>query len=476
MTSAFDTLSENYWQQFCQDVPVGGGMAYQNRLKECNLDLSKDSLQRVDGLLSAIKKELLSKNYQEDELLKQSSFRNFIFFVAFYAARVIAANAAPLSWRLIKDNHAIQAKDKFYAIAAAYDGSERALLILMTVGARLFASFDRPFYHPDSQVLMEDSLYWLADDYLKQFKNAPMSPVDGANQQQTAQTIKNPSQNESWLNDGNSPIVAVYTSDEPTTTNDISHSNLDHINAKATDESQSTNPALQRAQNDAAKLDNNGVAQNTTAVPSPTTLATPRNHQIHKKTAKPAVDFFAEAKLDLDNLPAVNHTNQADFDKAYRYICTLDNDALSEKQKANRLAAVKLMAKTAQAGNTSAMIALGMYYFGGVGVKQDEQKGFAIIQKAADLNDVRAQKLLSRLYYQGYGVQSNIQMGELWLRRAADNGHTEASKIVAQMNYSKLLQDDFRVESQKEKRYFVMMIMAAVAGVLLFWLTGKVLG
>ncbi len=519
MTSAFDTLSDNYWQQFCQDVPVGGGMAYQSRLKDCQLDLSKDSLQRVDGLLVAIKKELLSKTYEEAELLKQSSFRNFVFFVGFYTARVLACHHVSLSWQPINDKkYQTHAQDKFYTLAAAVDDKQNPLFILMTVGARLFSSFDRPFYHPINQALTEDSLYWLVDDYLKQVavKHLVQPALDVINtaqapSAQNASHSSSQSSSQSPVKHIDSPIVAVYeppslaadTHPAPPSDKKVQHhlSTPQHHTAKDSDDGVvQNNDGITKnddntAHNGSSTVQNDKRAEQKTlsATSSQSVSHTLPNHsspnhsslnhslpsqQHRKKTAKPAVDFFAEAKRDLDNLAAVNDTNKADFDKAYRYIHTLaakDDSELSDQQKTNRIAAVKLMAKTAQAGNTSAMIALGMYYFGGVGVQQDEQKGFAIIQKAADLNDVRAQKLLSRLYYQGYGVKSSIQMGEFWLNRAADNGHAEAAKIVAQINYSKLLQDDFRVESQKEQRYFMMMALVAVGGILLFWLAGKVL-
>lgn len=413
--SAFDVLSENYWQQFCQDLPVGGGMDYQSRLKQCHLDLSKESLQRVDELLGEIKQELMAKNQQEAVLLQQSGFRNFLFFVAFYTIRVIACHHAPFSWQPMQEEHKhhILAQDKFYIITVAYDDAKRPLFVLMTVGARLFAKHDRVFRHPIRQELMEDSLYWLADDYLREARHLATNH---------GQTTK-----------GNKPQADDLASKKDAPNHSINHPKSIH----------------------------SGVSQ----------------HHLQPKS-KQMVDFFAELQSDIIHLSAVNTTNQTDFDRAYHYlndIGKIKEDALSEKQKSNRLGAIKLMVKTAQLGNTNAMLALAMYYFKGMGVKQDEQKGFAIVQKAADMNDMRAQKLLSRLYYQGYGTQSDMDLGEVWLQRAADNGHDEARKIIAQMNYGRSLQDDFRVELQKEQRYWKMMVAAVVAGIFLFWLTGKLL-
>lgn len=134
-----------------------------------------------------------------------------------------------------------------------------------------------------------------------------------------------------------------------------------------------------------------------------------------------------------------------------------------------------MIADTAKTGNTNAMIVLAICYFNGIGVAKDENKGFAIVQKTADMHDVRAQKLLSRLYYQGFGTTANMQLGEFWLQKSADNGHENAKKLVAQFAQNRLILDDFRVESQKDKRYFTMLAIVAVAGVIGLWLVGKIL-
>lgn len=468
MISAFDKLADEYWQQFCQDMPVGGGMAYQNRLKACRLDGSLDSLKRLDNLLITIKNELANKAYVESDLLKQSSFRHFVFFVAFYVGQVAShAINRRLNWQASDNLQSFWSNkpDKFYMLTAL---GQPPIFVLMTIGARLFGRSNRPFYQPTTDPstkgnLVEDSVYGLA------------CAVINAQQKQmvTQPPITKPQ-----------PMPAVPPTQE--IVQPMADLPIQAINTQAIN-TQTANTQIASTQNSNAQVKTN---QPTTNIQPTTTIATSdETEQIKAKLAqkraqmglvkqpKKQADFFAEVKQDLSNLPAVNDSHQADFVKAYECLQKLAQKKtvtpLSDKEKDLEMRAVKLLAKTAKLGNSSAMIVLAMCYFDGVGVAQDPQKGFAIVQKAANAHDVRAQKLLSRLYYQGLGVNANIQQGELWLQKAADNGHSEAKRLVALFAQSRLMQDDFRIEAQKDKRYLMVLIMVALAGVLAIWLMSK---
>ena len=66
-------------------------MAYERALHECALDETLESLQRIDILLSQVRRELIKGSiWDESALLLDEHYRNFMMFVAFYAGRVLA--------------------------------------------------------------------------------------------------------------------------------------------------------------------------------------------------------------------------------------------------------------------------------------------------------------------------------------------------------------------------------------------------
>lgn len=511
--SVFDKLCDEYWQQFCQNVAVGGGMAYQNRLNDCVLDESLESLKRVDKLLIAVKQDILHKGYPENALLKQTSVRNFIFFVAFYVGKVIQKHTQnPLSWQSVSlDN--IRPQDKFYTLMAF---GKPAIFVLMTIGAKLFGRLDRPFYHPISRELIEDSVYWLAyeaiyatgdtpildiefsakeTDYTlsiidsdtavtdqktaKQFpakqKTTEQKPIG----QKTAKSSTSQPNSEHLAKQQNTQIAQNLSAQS---TNHKNKSDLDIHKSPSTPHKAILNKTTPYKTTQNGYIDNQNPSLTLNQNASPNNATSKNSHspshfaKRSTKKPKPQADFFAEVKQDLTILPAVNDTNQANFVKAYDFLQKIPTqDELSDAQKKGQLKAVRLIADTAKTGNTNAMIVLAICYFNGIGVAKDENKGFAIVQKTADMHDVRAQKLLSRLYYQGLGTTANMQLGEFWLQKSADNGHENAKKLVAQFAQNRLILDDFRVESQKDKRYFTMLAIVAVAGVIGLWLVGKIL-
>lgn len=502
--SVFDKLCDEYWQQFCQNVAVGGGMAYQNRLNDCVLDESLESLKRVDKLLIAVKQDILHKGYSENALLKQTSVRNFIFFVAFYVGKVIQKHTQnPLSWQSVSlDN--IRPQDKFYTLMAF---GKPAIFVLMTIGAKLFGRLDRPFYHPISRELIEDSVYWLAYEAIYATGDKPILDIEFSAKETdyTLSIIDSDTAVTDQKTAKQFPAKQKTTEQKPieqkTAKPSTSQPNSEHLakqqntqiaqnlsiqntNHKNKSDLNTQNPSTPHKTVQASGIDNAKSNQDVDLKqhlnPNNTTLKNyiPQNQSAKRSTKKPKpqADFFAEVKQDLTILPAVNDTNQANFVKAYDFLQkTLTQDELSDAQKKGQLKAVRLIADIAKMGNTNAMIVLAICYFNGIGVAKDENKGFTIVQKTADMHDVRAQKLLSRLYYQGFGTTANMQLGEFWLQKSADNGHENAKKLVAQFAQNRLILDDFRVESQKDKRYFTMLAIVAVAGVIGLWLVGKIL-
>lgn len=86
-----DYIAAGYWQDFLAGRFVAGGMAYEAELHRCTLNESLASLQRIDILLSQIRRDMVkSGSWDETTLLADERYRNFMVFLAFYAGRVLA--------------------------------------------------------------------------------------------------------------------------------------------------------------------------------------------------------------------------------------------------------------------------------------------------------------------------------------------------------------------------------------------------
>ena len=88
--------------------------------------------------------------------------------------------------------------------------------------------------------------------------------------------------------------------------------------------------------------------------------------------------------------------------------------------------ALKAFELAAKAGNLDSLTALGVMYIGGIGVEQDNTKGFDYIKNAADQSDPKAQYTLGALYYLGAGVTKDLNKAFYWLNLASKQGYLDA--------------------------------------------------
>lgn len=249
---------------------------------------------------------------------------------------------------------------------------------------------------------------------------------------------------------------------------------------------QPSQPSAQALVQNPVQNTNQGLTQSVAKTPTNTPLP---NTASPSTTAKPSTSpkkvandsLFGEIYQDLQNLPAANARADAEFQKAKAVLDNYDTMiatqvakgqtmiSFTDEEMTNTQRAVEFIKKMANGGNTNAMITYGLCCFKGVAMPQDMEQGAIWIHKAADANDIRAQKFLSRLYYQGVGVEQSIRQGEMWLEKAANGGHPEAQKIQTQFTHIKVMKDDYKVETQKDKRYALIFIALGivVAGALL---------
>ena len=88
--------------------------------------------------------------------------------------------------------------------------------------------------------------------------------------------------------------------------------------------------------------------------------------------------------------------------------------------------ALKAFELASKVGNLDALTALGVMYIGGIGVEQDNTKGYKYIKTAADQSDPKAQYTLGALYYLGAGVTKDLNKAFYWLNLASEQGYLDA--------------------------------------------------
>jgi len=105
-------------------------------------------------------------------------------------------------------------------------------------------------------------------------------------------------------------------------------------------------------------------------------------------------------------------------------------ELVEQKDYEKALKAFELGAKT---GDLNAMTALGIMYITGVGVIQNDIKGFKYVQDAANKSHPKAQYTLGAIYYLGAGVSIDFKKAFSWISLSADQGYEDAQHNLAQM-------------------------------------------
>ena len=91
--------------------------------------------------------------------------------------------------------------------------------------------------------------------------------------------------------------------------------------------------------------------------------------------------------------------------------------------------AVNWYRKAAEAGDVHGLYKLGVMYENGWGMTRDYQQAFNSYRKAAEAGDADAMANLGGMYYNGYGVENNYTQAVSWFRKAAD------ARSATGMNY-----------------------------------------
>ncbi|WP_198329819.1 tetratricopeptide repeat protein [Psychrobacter cibarius] len=470
----FDYIAAGYWQDFLADRPIAGGIAYESELRDCILDESLASLQRVDTLLSHIRREMVKTGrWHEETLLLDERYRNFMVFLAFYAGRVLAQQwQSTPHWYGQFELHKrypelVLTTDDFYQhMAVVYYQSADAnsvkslFFALEPIGMRLFGHIDRPFEAVQgSQVA--SGLY-----------QAVSARLPHAHDNHVANSIT-PTINISTPNTSTSvERIKTVDSQKPLEKGGLSHTPHDVPESQNLSQQESqTKPMLSKSET----VQPHTASENTvleqplpSSVPSPQELPTPA--------------IFTQLLVELENIEVIQTAGNIEYQQAHKVLEQLEQHIakqsqprtqmrFSESHLATKKQALLTLQEAAQAGNSAAMLHLAMYELLGEGLAVDKgaatASGVEWVKQAASKNDSRAQRLLSKMYYQGVGVAQDIDTGKYWLEQAAENGHAEAASVVGQWQQAQALITTQKQEQHSMKRYQLLFVAILVVAILI---------
>ncbi|WP_201590099.1 tetratricopeptide repeat protein [Psychrobacter fozii] len=498
----FDYIAAGYWQDFLAGRAIAGGIAYETELRDCVLDESLASLQRIDTLLSQIRREMIKVGqWNEEPLLVDERYRNFMVFVAFYAGQVLAQQWQNTphwygQFELYKryPELSLTADDFYQHMAVIYrddagvSADASLFFALEPIGLRLFGHIDRQFEAVQGGQVAS-GLYQAVnarlpklndDQVVKSDISAPVTQITESNSKHADTDINIGSSIENVKAvDMHTPLEKQWVNDTPAA--------IPEPKVLAQPDSQSQlvlskeEPLIEQIK----PVENTASEQ---AIPSQ--LSKPLSKQPLTSSASPVPsskdlsmpEMFMQLRIELDTIEVVQTSGQTEYQQASNVLEQFEQHiAKQNKPRAqivfseNHLAAKKQallkLQEVARAGNTAAMLRLAMYELLDEGIAADKnaatESGTAWVKQAASKNDSRAQRLLSKMFYQGLGVAQDIDNGKYWLEQAAENGHLEAAKIVEQWQQAQTLITTQKQEQHSIKRYQLLFAAVIVVALLI---------
>jgi hypothetical protein len=502
LLTPLDYIAAGYWQDFLARRAVAGGIAYEVDLHHCGLDESLASLQRIDTLLSQIRRDMVKAGiWDEVTLLKNERYRNFMVFLAFYAGRVLARQwQQPPRWFGQFELDARYPElalinDDFYQHMAMFYGADTDIntknssdkgniplfFALEPIGMRLFGHIDRAFksaqgaqvasglYQAVSDRLpkAENHLPQLADATIAGHVNAEVRDKPNnqiANEKAVIDKVNLESSSETLYADSKSAI------DMPTT--QLSNDKVDNISSTAA------------TANAPTPLVENIEIVNAAVAPIEAVKITPVARPIVKKPATP--EMFSQLLTELHEIEVIQTAGETEYEQTYKILDQFERHIAKQEKPREQVAfseahlqakqqALLRLKNAANVGNSAAMLRLAMYELLGEGLIAKEgadkvagiEAGVEWVKQAASKNDSRAQRLLSKMYYQGVGVTQDLEIGKYWLEQAAENGHIEAASLVGQWQQAQVLISTQKQEQHSLKRYQLLFAVIIVIALLI---------
>ncbi|PKH64093.1 sel1 repeat family protein [Psychrobacter sp. 4Dc] len=495
-----DYIAEGYWQDFLAERSIAGGIAYETELRACTLDESLESLQRIDTLLSQVRRDMIKSGiWEEATLLIDERYRNFMVFLAFYAGRVLAQQwQSKPHWygqfELRKRYPELKLiTDDFYQhMAVGYDNDgvkERLFFALEPIGLRLFGHIDRQFDAVQGGQV-ESGLYQAVSLRLPNTLNNDVHSVSELTADKVATnkatihkaTTHQITESGNPSADSNAYVGTSQLNVSLNKPEEVSIGAEYHqANIVVTD---SESRAIQSAMPDTVtELQANVVP------PESENSIKPELTKVTKPTAKPTSsvkststpEMFTQLLVELDEIELPQSAGDMQYQQARKILDQFEQHIAKQNKPRRQVIfsndhntaknkALLILQAAAEDGNTAAMLRLAMYELLGEGLTADsdnqKKSGVDWVNQAASKNDSRAQRLLSKMYYQGVGVSQDIDSGKYWLEQAADNGHAEAANLVKQWQQADMLLTTQKQEQHSTKRY-QLLIGAIIAVALL---------
>ncbi|MDN3453278.1 MULTISPECIES: sel1 repeat family protein [unclassified Psychrobacter] len=492
-----DYTAAGYWQDFLADRPIAGGIAYEMELRDCLLDESLASLQRLDTLLSQIRRDMIKVGrWDEEATLLDERYRNFMVFLAFYAGRVLAQQwqntphwYGQFELRKRYSELALTTDDFYQNMAVIYrddagvengsDSEASLFFALEPIGLRLFGHIDRPFEAVQG-AQVASGLYQAVSTRLPNSNDKPamavaqsaaknsdiITHIDNVKTIDSHQPVK-----QEWLNEASTATPALKTFSQPDSQNQ-------QVLSKETPRTENDEPVKDTASEQAIPSQ---LSKNLPKKLSKQPLISPESLASFSKDV-PTPEMFTQLLVELDEIEVAQTSGQTEYQQAHkvlaqfeRHIAKQDKPRAQINFAAHHLATKKQALLTlqaaAQTGNTAAMLRLAMYELLGEGFTVDEradaESGTEWVKQAASKNDCRAQRLLSKMYYQGVGVAQEITTGKYWLEQAAENGHAEATSLVQQWQKAEVLMTTQKQEQHSTKRYQLLFGVVTVVALLI---------
>ncbi|WP_350656589.1 tetratricopeptide repeat protein [Psychrobacter sp. S1-30-MNA-CIBAN-0213] len=471
--TSLDYMAEGYWQDFVANRPIAGGIAYELQLHECQLDESLVSLQRVDTLISQIRRDIAKSKgssgaLDEVTLLTDDSYRNLLLFLAFYAGRVLAKLwQSEVHWygqfelRKHYSELPLVADDFYQHMAVVYGdkckGNANVFFALEPIGLRLFGHIDRQFQAVQG----------------KQIASGLYQAVSARLPQNTSNATAEPNLEHHSESVGIRPILIT----------DETFQNQ-RLPVQATEHREIPVTKLVVAQQAKSSIVDATASVKPKISETPINLSATTTQLQTVKHSKASVtpEIFTQLLIELKEIEVAQDAGNDDYlqackilDQFERHIARQnkprDQMQFSELHQTSRQQALTLLQNASALGNTDAMLRLAMYELLGEGLITDTEAskvaGVDWVKQAANDKDVRAQRLLSKMYYQGVGVSQDINSGKYWLEEAAKNGHVEAAELVTQWQDAQALITTQKQEQHSIKRYQLLIGIVLVGAILL---------
>ncbi len=479
-----DYMAEGYWQDFLAQRAIAGGIAYEQPLHTCQLDESLLSLQRIDILLSQIRRDIIrSDTLSEASVLVDERYRNLFIFLAFYAGRVLAAQGHYIpNWygqfELAKrfPNLPIVEDDFYQHIAVVYcnntdnaESNDRVLsslfFALEPIGQRLFGNIDRQFTAVQGGQVASGL-------YQAVLERLPKTVANENLETKSSDTIN--------VNDKRSVNDDLRVKDSIATI-DNSDDN-DNATQSIANKALIKESTLSETDSVKSSLVNRASSEPSFQESVPQQVAVTTNQPV-----APTPEMFTQLLDELNRIEVAQTNGNEDYSQACKILDQFERHIARQKtarseavfsdahQQQRQQALIKLQ-DAASVGHTGAMLRLAMYELLGEGLvagadnntnkKASKEAGIELVKQAANANDSRGQRLLSRLYYRGFGITQDIQSGRHWLEQAAKNGHSEAATLVAEWQQAQTLITTRQQEQHSTKRYqwlIIAVIIAAIA-------------